>query len=783
MGMPDKHRRGVYNTMKNMTILTKLVSGFGVILAVLVIMGVVAFSGVGGLKQSAKAVISGNTLDGQFARIELDHLHWRNEIAALLNDESILELEEDAESHFSRFDQWFHGAGRKEAETQVPSLAPLFKKMDEPHHHLRESAEAIVHAFRQADHHLPQYLTELEIDLVTWQNKIDHAFVNNLPEIDDASDEHKDGLGAFLSGDTGQKAKASDETLNRLISDLEKKYTRLQQAVARQQEEWNLIHPGLIDMLRIKLDDHRKWTVSVATSLLKEEELHVATDPTRCAFGKFLQSDMCREVSQSWPEFSALISEHVVPNHEALHQSALKIAAAADPEEKRQIFAEETLSKLSNLQDNFTKAIEMENQLVEAQNKVISTFEKDIDPLFDEVQEALHAVRAQSLVLLAGMEEARRIYASQTIPAVEEIRELIEEIRKETREHITTDEQMLHAAHTTRTAIGSLVVIGLLVGILLTVLITRDIVKRLRQTIAGLSAGAEQVAAAAGQVASSSQQMAEAATEQAAGLEETSSSLEEMSAMTSQNSDNAQQADLFVNETRESAAEGSVSMEKMGSAINDIQQSSSQTARIIKVIDEIAFQTNLLALNAAVEAARAGEAGKGFAVVAEEVRNLAKRSAEAAKDTSELIETSVKNAKSGVVIAEAVGDSLNKIVAGIGKTSELVGEIAAASGEQSQGIGQVNMAVTQMDQLTQSNAAGAEEAASAAEELSRQAVQMNEMVGELIMLVDGQKKRVSRNASVSRHPAVQKSRPAREVPVVASDVIPFDEDIEKFNAA
>ena len=178
-------------------------------------------------------------------------------------------------------------------------------------------------------------------------------------------------------------------------------------------------------------------------------------------------------------------------------------------------------------------------------------------------------------------------------------------------------------------------------------------------------------------------------------------------------------------------------MKRMAVAIDQIKSSSDQTAKILKTIDEIAFQTNLLALNAAVEAARAGDAGKGFAVVAEEVRNLAMRSAEAAKNTATLIEESQKNADNGVTVSAEVAEILSQIVIGSQKVTQLSAEVSAGSNEQAQGIEQVNVAVAQMDKVTQSNAANAEESASASEELSAQARELNDMVNTLVQIVGG----------------------------------------------
>lgn len=277
----------------------------------------------------------------------------------------------------------------------------------------------------------------------------------------------------------------------------------------------------------------------------------------------------------------------------------------------------------------------------------------------------------------------------------------------------------------------------IILGIISVIFLANGITSALVRVIVGLADGSEQTAGMASEVANASDRVSQGATEQAASIQETSSLLTDIKTTIKKNADNTGQADKLAKEARSSAEQGDLAMADMKKAMVDINQASEKISKIIKAIEDIAFQTNILALNAAVEAARAGEYGKGFAVVAEEVRNLAKRSAAAAKDTAELIEDSVSKIDRGSEIVDKVGNTLKAIVENSNKVAGIVSEITQASLEQSEGVNQVTSAITQMDQVTQQNATSAEQAASAAQGLSSQASVLKSMIDELEKIVKG----------------------------------------------
>ena len=377
-----------------------------------------------------------------------------------------------------------------------------------------------------------------------------------------------------------------------------------------------------------------------------------------------------------------------------------------------------------------------------------------LKPLITEIEEPHNKLHASAIAIKeslanGGNEEAIAVYTAQTLSTLQSVQDLLNKIREEARSQLLTDQGMLDAAANTRILVGIFAIVALGLGLGVAFFIVRGISVAIKKTGLSLHEGAEQVAAAAGEVSSSSQSLAEGASQQAAAVEETSAALEEVGAMIKQDADNARQADALMKEANQVIQNADESMKKLTASMNDISAASAQTQKIVKTIDEIAFQTNLLALNAAVEAARAGEAGAGFAVVADEVRNLAMRAAEAAKNTSNLIEGTVQKINTGNTLVNETSESFYVASQSTTRIGTIITEMAGAASQQAEAIAQVTKAIHEIDTVTQSNAAAAEESAAASEELNAQAEMMKISVGQLLEMAGGAGKGSARGKTTS----------------------------------
>ena len=558
-----------------------------------------------------------------------------------------------------------------------------------------------------AGNELRAEMTQREVDHLNWANQVSALITDeNVTELSVETNPKQCAFGKWYYSEARRQAEELVPQLKPLLAAIETPHNDLHASAVEIGEIYVEADVELGNFLRQAKVDHLVWAHRVKDAFVDSRISNlegVEFDPTKCAFGRWYYSDEVAQLKHKYPEIVPLLDAIEEP-HKKLHTSAVEV-----------------------------ERLLRNGQRAEASSHYLNT----IKIVAYEVLEGIDATLAWNDARVEDMNKAQRLYASATKENLTKVQGLLDQIRETAAANIMSDQEMLNAASGTQVGLMILSLISIAAGIVLAFLLGRAIVSVLGRIIAGLGRGSEQVAAASGQVASSSQQMAEGASEQASSLEEISSSLEELSSMTKQNADSAKQANTLAGESRDAAERGNQAMERMSDAINRIKSSSDETAKIVKTIDEIAFQTNLLALNAAVEAARAGDAGKGFAVVAEEVRNLAQRSAEAAKSTAALIEESQVNADNGVNVSDDVAKLLTEMVGSSESVAGIIAEVSAASEEQSQGIEQINTAVAEMDKVTQSNAANAEESASASEELSAQASELDEMVGDLRRLAGG----------------------------------------------
>ncbi len=549
-------------------------------------------------------------------------------------------------------------------------------------------------------------MSQKEVDHLNWAGQLNELLTNEeVTELTVQTDPHKCAFGKWYYGEGRKHAEELVPEIAADLKEIEQWHNQLHVSASEIGQVFCQADLALSAQLQARKVDHLNWTHAVKSVFVDQtlNRADVQTDPHKCAFGRWLDSEQTCEHRKHNAEFDRLCAAVEAP-HQQLHSSVIKI----------------------------------NEMLAQGQREsAIDYYATNTEVAAGRTLKAIDGIISWNDAQVHGMTSASQIYAKRSRPALAQVQHYLTSIREKVLAQVMTDEQMLKSASQTRMGVLTTSVLAGILAVVLAFTITTGIKKALTRIAAALGEGATQVAAAAGQVSSSSQSLAEGSAEQAASIEETSSSLEEMASMTRNNAQNADEANSLSGTGLATAKKGGEAMQRMTGAIDEIKKSSDDTAKIVKTIDEIAFQTNLLALNAAVEAARAGEAGKGFAVVAEEVRNLAQRSAEAAKDTANLIQQSVTKADSGVQISREVAEALQEIAEGSGRVNELIGQITHSGREQADGIDQINTAVSQMDQVVQSNAASSEETAAAAEEMSAQAEELDRSVADLQRMVQG----------------------------------------------
>jgi methyl-accepting chemotaxis protein len=623
--------------------------------------------------------------------------------------------------------------------------------------------------------HYNTFMVEKDVDHLNWVNKVQDLFMGNKPTLEVQTDHTKCGIGKFLHGEEGHKMGKVDPEIETLLEAIKKPHEKLHESAKQIKTVWRQNHPGLSLTLAARLDDHRRWLQNVNNSILENRPISVQVDPDLCAFGKWLNGEDAQQLSDQWPEFKSIMAE-ITGHHKRLHESALDISTAETIDKKTDIFTNSTVPACNQVASLFGKLQGLETELDQAQVQAGHIFNRETLPALKATQTKMKALgdylsnSQQSIqkkmatkgttakwtsILIAAGAIAIAIVLSTVL-----IRSLVGPVGKA----VAFARKMSDGDLTQHLDVDQKDEIGILAGALNQMQSSlnqnfKDIatsVNTITSSATELSAISSQMKQSAGQsssrscsVAAASEEMSSnmnsvsAASEQAStNVTMVASAAEEMTSTVQEIAQNSAKARSITNDAVEQAKNASGEVDKLGAAANEI-------SKVTEVITEISEQTNLLALNATIEAARAGEAGKGFAVVANEIKELAKQTAEATGEIKQRIE-GIQNSTTITVdqirqisdVINDVNDIVSTIVTAVEEQSATTQEIAENVAQASQGIEEVNANVAQSSSVSTDIAKdiadvslagkevsdGSEQINLSAEELSQLAEQLNDMV-------------------------------------------------------
>jgi len=640
----------------------KMLAGFGAVLIFVCCLGFVAFSGAGSIVNIAKEVIEGNNLDGTLAQMEIDHLNWASKVDAIITDEKVTDLEVETDDHKCSFGIWLYGEGRNRAEELVPSIIPVLKKIEVSHHLLHQSALEIKRAFRHADTSLPAIFTEMQLE-------------------------------------------------------------------------------------------HFKWADKIRDAILKgENSVFIQTDADNCDLGVWLNSEEASQVYEKGSEEFKTIWNRLRGSHEKLHLNGAKA----------------------------------QSSLAESLESALTVFEEELLQSFNDTMAELDDLKKIAQQEIDEMKHAQRIYMAKTIPARNAVQKLLKDIRGEIKNNVLSNKAMLDTASSTKRNVAVVTGICIALGLLLAVLMARIIARPIMgavgfaeilssgdftqsldidqkdeigvlsnslnkvksslsqmfkniatgiETLSSssselsviseqLTSGTEHTSGKANTVATAAEEMSANMNSVAAATEQASTNMamvatasEEMTSTINEIAQNSEKARTITGEAVSQARSASDSVGELGRAAQDI-------GKVTEAITDISEQTNLLALNATIEAARAGEAGKGFAVVANEIKELARQTAEATQEIKEKI-GGIQNTTAGTV------KEIEQISTVINEVNEIVTTIATAVEEQSvttkEIAGNVTQAATGIQEVTQN----VSQSSTVAGEIAKDIMEVNQASGDM----------------------------------------------------